>query len=147
MTHLQLRRQRGGYLLVELLFGLALFTVFGLVAAKLFHFNFRTLHQTTVQSDATTGFDAAMQAMRRDLSRASSFESPDTQTLLVQGGEGLIRWQTQDGRVARMRNDVVAQSWSIGATITFKKDGQILLVQTGGESASASPLVLGEATP
>jgi hypothetical protein len=125
--------------IVEILFGLAILAVFTAAAGKLFHFNFRVLHQTTVQADNTTRFDLAIAQMRRDMSAARMTETVDAQTLVIHTSDGDIHWRADGQNLARASGGVERQ-WQVGQPITFAKDGQIVLVQTSPDPASALAL-------
>jgi hypothetical protein len=126
-------------MIVEILFSLAILAVFTAAAGKLFHFNFRVLHQTTVRADDTTRFDLAIAQMRRDVSAATSTETTDAQTLLIHTSGPDIHWRADGQNLARATGDGERQ-WQVGQPITFAKDGQIVLVQTSPDPASALAL-------
>jgi hypothetical protein len=134
---------RRGYLLVEVIFWIALMGVFGLAAGRLFHANFRVLRDSGAQTEAARRFDDATKLMRSDVS-AAVWELPDSRTLIVHARGNDIRWQAERGGLTRTSADA-ANHWEFGQPIVFIKDQEILLVQGGTDPHSA--LVMAREAP
>jgi hypothetical protein len=129
MKRARSRIHRRGYLIIEMLFWIGLLGVFAFTAGHLFVRTFRVIHDSQVQIDCATRFDAAVQRLREDVAAATSTETQGDQMLLVHQPAGDVQWRS-DGKqsIARTASDG-ERSWDVGQRIAFAMDGQIALVR------------------
>jgi hypothetical protein len=137
-------RARHGYLLVEVIFWIALLTTFAVVADHLFVRTFRVIHDADAQTESATRFDAAMQQLRADVGNARAAETTEANALFVHASTGDVRWSSDGKRsISRIAGEATS-SWDIGEPIAFAMDGQIVLVRS---NAGDLPLAPNSETP
>lgn len=95
--YLAVRRSRQAFSLIELMIALGLFATIALVAGKAFHFTFRTMYRVDVTQTAITQWEQAQRTLRQDVWAASSVQTPNETTAVVDlGGGQTATWSIDD---------------------------------------------------
>ena len=137
--HGRIGRSRGrrGYLIIELLFWIGLLSIFGLAAGHLFRSTFRVIHETTVQTESATRFDAAVNVLRADIASSTTSELTDPKALTIRTPGGEVHWRIDDQHIlSRSTADSAAERrWTIDQPIAFHQDGAVVLLGVASDAA------------
>jgi hypothetical protein len=136
-----------GYLIIEMLFWLGLLGVFGLTAGRLFQSTFRVIHEASEETESVTRFDSAIKVLRDDLRSSTSCDEPDMHTLIAHSAQGDVRWKQDEQRDLVRSTGGAEQRWAIGQALEFQRDGALVLLRSGGDSAGDIALSVKEKQP
>ena len=96
MTH-RLRCRASAYLLIEMLLVIAIFTLFGLLAAPLFTSAVKINREAAMAHGSLNRLDVVMDRLRADVWRARVIATPDERTVQLQWPDGSsVVWQMSD---------------------------------------------------
>jgi competence protein ComGC len=122
---LHLRRHHRAFLLVEMMFALALLVVFALIATRMVRLAMEIPRRVAARDTSAQRLDSAIRALRRDVWSASSIECPDDRTLKIGNGSA-VTWKVgSDGAITRASSADKGgpARWMIDGAARFKADG------------------------
>ncbi|HEV7299335.1 MAG TPA: hypothetical protein VGN72_08225 [Tepidisphaeraceae bacterium] len=146
--------QLNGFMLIEMLITLVLFSTFALVAGRLFHTTFRTTHRVEVAHTAMSQWADASLQLRQDVwgARDITVANPQRCEIRLSGADTAIWEATESGELQRTlkRNGepTSPRRWNdLQRTTTFERDDAGLAVLSQVTGAPPARLSLARAIP
>jgi type II secretory pathway pseudopilin PulG len=127
---ISLKHRRHGLTLIDMLIAIGLISIFSVLAVKLVATSMRVSNEATRTQDLSSRFDSAVSQLRRDVWGAAKLESPDGKSIQIsRDGEPAISWKIlDDGTISRVAPDVQQQWAKVGAGMTVKIEGSLVIL-------------------
>ena len=115
---------RRGFTLTEVLFALILFSLFGIIAAKLFHTTMKLADSTAQAHDTGLRLDHAVAAFRNDAWTAPQIEPPQENRAVL----GDVTWSIEKNVLRRTDSSGQVREWALPGDAGFSMDGSMLIL-------------------
>jgi prepilin-type N-terminal cleavage/methylation domain-containing protein len=137
--------RRRGFTLVEILLALMLFSIFGVIAMRLFAANFQVQRSTLIAENNSAEFDRAVGILRADVAGSASCESPAPDLLRVYLSKtDFVDWRSHSDGLSRTHHSNT-QIWTFRRQLTVKMDAPLVLLASPDDPAN--PLAFAPTKP